>query len=172
MSEKNALGRVLMAARAAYAYLAKGEGEIEGAADILDSLSAALSHAGNAQRPLSGLMRQVKRELKAAEKPLWAQLRRSFSPLNPVMNYAYDKALKHIPAFIYGNDMIVNKIYAGETDKACTMAEAMKSYPAFIFGEFEAMSDEQFFDLVFGYYPKQYGEPFMEEMRGLFDGKL
>jgi len=44
----------------------------------------------------------------------------------------------------------------------------MKSYPGYLFGEFEALSGEQFYDLVFGFYPKLYEEPFMDEMRKLF----
>lgn len=37
------------------------------------------------------------------------------------------------------------------------------------FGEFTALSDKQFYDLVFGYYPKLYEkDDFMGEMKYLF----
>ena len=61
------------------------------------------------------------------------------------------------------------KLVSGETDKACSMADAMKSYPGFLYGEFEALTPAQFYELVFGYYPKIYDEPFMEQMKELFN---
>ena len=57
---------------------------------------------------------------------------------------------------------------SGETDKARSMADAMRSYPGFLYGEFEALTPGQFYDLVFGYYPKLFDEPFMEEMKDKF----
>ncbi|MGN1118774.1 MAG: hypothetical protein ACI4Q4_00350 [Oscillospiraceae bacterium] len=165
VSEKNALGRVLLVCRAVYSEYAKGEACSTAA---LDSLSAALSHTNHEQRPLRDVMPALKRELKAADKPLYHRVKRFFGWFCPVIDYDFDKAQKHVPALIYGNDMICAKLAAGEADKACSMADAMKSYPGFIFGEFEALSGEQFYDLVFGYYPKLYDEPFMDEMRGLF----
>ena len=45
----------------------------------------------------------------------------------------------------------------------------MKSCPGYIFDEFGALSSEQFYDLVFGFYPKLYDEEFMEPMKYLFE---
>ena len=84
------------------------------------------------------------------------------------MDYDYEKALKHIPGIIFGNDKICGKIVSGELDKAKSMSDAMKSYPGFLFGEFGSLTDKQFYDLVFGYYPTLYEEEFMEEQRSLF----
>ena len=77
--------------------------------------------------------------------------------------------LDALSAIIYGNDQICRKLVSGETDKACSMADAMKSYPGFLYGEFEALTPAQFYELVFGYYPKIYDEPFMEQMKELFN---
>ena len=70
---------------------------------------------------------------------------------------------------IYGNDTICAHFVNGERDKARSMCEAMKSCPGCMFGEFTALSDKQFYDLVFGYYPKLYEkDDFMGEMKYLF----
>lgn len=168
MTEKNALGRVLMVSKAAYIDI--GSGEYAGnAVALLDSLSAALSHAGNEKKPLGKLTRVLYKEIKSADKAFAAKVKPLFAKIYPVLDYDYDKAAKHIPAIIYGNDKICAKLVARDMDKAKSMCDALKSYPGFLFGEFEALSDKQFYDLVFGYYPKLYEEPFMDEMRGLFD---
>ena len=71
---------------------------------------------------------------------------------------------------IYGNDKINEQLVAGDRRRVKAMCDAMKSYPGFLFGEFEALSDEQFYDLVFGYYPKLYDkEDLMGEMKYLFE---
>lgn len=167
MTEKNALGRVLMASKQIYEELSKKDADFNEVA-LLDSLSAALSHAGNKSAPLGKLMGRLKREIKAAAKPIYPKVESCFSMFCPVLDYDYERALKHVPALIFGNDKICAKLVARKEDRARSMADAMKSYPGYLFGEFEALSDEQFYDLVFGYYPKLYDEPFMEEMRGLF----
>lgn len=166
MTEKNALCRVLMISKAAYSEISGGTAENPCA--LLDSLSAALSHAGNETAPLAKLMHTLKREIKSKNKQFYPKVKRYFSRLYPALDYDYEKALKHIPAVIYGNDAACARIVSGETDKARSMCDALKSYPGFLFGEFEALSDEQFYDLVFGYYPKLYGEEFMEPQRVLF----
>lgn len=171
MTEEKALGRVLLISKQAYAAFAMRGGEDTPDPALLDSLSAALSHCENEQAPLGGLMRQLKREVKASGKPFYREAKRYFSRFYPLMEYDFDKAKRHIPAMIYGNDRILEKLAAGEADKARSMSDAMKSYPGFLFGEFEALSDEQFYDLVFGYYPKLYDEPFMDEMKELFAAK-
>ena len=167
-TEETALGRVLSICREAYAAVAKGEPELNHAA-LLDSLSAALSHVNNKKKPLAKCMRALKSEIKRAGKPFYQRVKPQFTPIVPVPQYDFALAVKHIPAMIYGNDQICGKLVRGETDKARSMADAMKSYPGFLFGEFEALSPEQFYELVFGYYPKLYDEPFMDEMRGLFN---
>ncbi len=167
MTEKNALGRVLAVSKAAYADI--GSGEYAGnAVALLDSLSAALSHTNNEKKPLGKLTRALYKEIKAADKAFAAKVKPLFAKIYPVLDYDFDKAARHIPAIIYANDKICAKLVASENDKARSMCDAMKSYPGFLFGEFEALSDEQFYDLVFGYYLKLYDEPFMEEMKWLF----
>lgn len=164
--EKAALWRVLCASRRIYSALA--EGTAENGADMLDSISAALSHCLNERKPLSRCLGQLKKELKRADRELYRTIKPCFSRLSPAMDYDFDKAARHIPAIIYGNDMLCAKLMGGEKGKARSMADAMKSYPGFLFGEFEALSDAQFYDLVFGFYPKLYEEPFMEEMQEMF----
>lgn len=166
MTEASALARVLNISRALYSAIAKGE-ETNNTA-LLDSISAAISHCNNEKRPLRKCMRALKRELRAACRPFYLTVKRQFSFMYPTLDYDFDNAVRHLPALIYGNDMICARLAAGDTDKARSMADAMKSYPGYLFGEFEALSGEQFYDLVFGYYPKLYDEPFMDEMKQLF----
>lgn len=166
MTEASALARVLDISRELYSALARGEEHNYIA--LLDSISAALSHCNNEKKPLRKCLRALKRELRAGGKPFYIRVKQQFSLLCPTLAYDFDKAAKHVPALIYGNDMICSCLISGETDKACSMADAMRSYPGYLFGEFEALTDEQFYELVFGYYPKLYDEPFMDEMKHLF----
>ncbi len=166
MTEASALARVLNISRMLYSAVAKGE-DLNSMA-LLDSISAAISHCNNEKKPLRKCMRALKRELKSASRPFYLSVKKQFSILNPTLDYDFDNALRHLPALIYGNDMICARLAEGETDKARSMADAMKSYPGYLFGEFEALTGTQFYDLVFGYYPKLYDEPFMDEMRHLF----
>ena len=166
-TEQAALGRVLAISREAYSAIAKQEPELNYIA-LLDSLSAALSHAGQDKKPLAKCMRGLKSEIKRAGKPFYKRIKPQLTPVFPDREYDFALALKHIPAIIYGNDLICSRLVRGENDKAFSMADAMKSYPGFLFGEFDALSPEQFYELVFGYYPKLFEEPFMDEMKGLF----
>lgn len=165
--ENAALGRVLAVSREAYSAIAGG-GEGLNQVALLDALSAALSHYGNEKKPLAKCLRQLKAEIKRAGTEFYARVKPQFSKLVPVPEFNADRAAEHIPAMIYGNDRICAKLVNGEQDKARSMADAMKSYPGFLYGEFEALTPEQFYDLVFGYYPKLYDEPFMEEMKDKF----
>lgn len=167
-SEEAALGRVLAISREAYSAVKNGETELNQVA-LLDALSAALSHVNNGKKPLAKCMRALKSEIKRAGKPFYERVKPQFSPIVPIPQFDFTTAVKHIPAIIYGNDQICQKLVSGETDKACSMADAMKSYPGFLYGEFEALTPAQFYELVFGYYPKIYDEPFMEQMKELFN---
>ena len=167
MTEKSALARTLNVCRELYSALSKGE-ELSCCREMLDSLSAALSHCGNEKKPLAKCLRALKHELKSECREFYRRAKPNFSLLKPTLDYDFDKAKKHIPALIYGNDSICVQLENGDNGRAKAMADAMKSYPGFLFGEFEALSDEQFYDLVFGFYPKLYEEPFMDEMRYLF----
>lgn len=167
MTEACALARTLNIAGELYAALSKGE-ELSGAVTLLDSISAAFSHCQNEQKPLAKCMRQLKKQIKRGNAEFYRTVKSNFSRMFPVLPYDFEKAAKHIPALIYGNDKICERLQNNEQNKARSMADAMKSYPRFLFGEFEALSDEQFYELVFGYYPKLYDEPFMDEMRYLF----
>lgn len=168
ISEKNALGRVLMISKQIYS--AAGNGENTGNLILLlDTLSAALSHTNTPDQPLAKLMRKLKREIKrAASKELYIDLKQYFARLCPVHDFDFEKAQVHIPALILGNDKICETMVHGQPDRARTMCDAMKSYPGYLFGEYEALSDSQFYDLVFGYYPKLYGDEFMEPVKKLF----
>ena len=158
----SALGRVLLISREIYSAVKNGESELNQTA-LLDSL------AGDEKKPLSKCMRAFKAEIKRAGKPFYQRVKPLFSPLVPVPEFDFDLALRHIPAMIYGNDQICRKLIDREDEKARSMADAMGNYPGFLSGEFEALTGTQFYDLVFGYYPKLYGEPFMDEMKYLFE---
>lgn len=166
MTEKAALRRTLQAAREIYSAMANNTADNSIA--LLDSVSAALSHCQSTERPLSKCLRQLRKELKRADRELYRTIKPHFSRLRPTLDYDFEKAVKHIPAIIYGNDKICDKLQNNDRGKARSMTDAMKSYPGFLFGEFEALSDEQFYELVFGFYPKLYDEPFMDEVKYLF----
>lgn len=167
-SEKNALGRVLWVSKRTYSAISKGELEMNVPA-LLDNLSAALSHLNDKKQPLAKILPKLKKEIKAISAELYENVKEYFDKLCPVLDYDFEKAAAHVPAIIHGNDRICAVFVAGDRDKMCTMCDAMKSYPGFLFGEFEALSDKQFYDLVFGFYPKLYErDDFMGEMRYLF----
>ncbi len=166
ITEKSALARTLNAAREVYSAISGGTAE--NAVSALDSISAALSHCQNVDMPLAKCLKQLKKQLKQCDRVLYRVIKPHFSRLRPVLDYDFEKAAKHVPAIIYGNDKICDKLQRNEPDKARAMADAMKSYPNFLFGEFEALSDAQFYDLVFGFYPKLYEEQFMDEIKWLF----
>ena len=168
MSEKNALGRVLMMSKRVYSAAGKGE-NTGNLMLLLDTLSAVLSHINSPEQPMAKLMKKLEREVKkAAGKAFFAELKPFFSKLCPVSDFDFEKAQLHIPALILGNDKICEKMARGQPDRARTMCSAMESYPGYLFGEYEALSDSQFYDLVFGYYPKLYDDEFMEPMKKLF----
>lgn len=168
-SEQNALGRLLLISKEAYSALSKGEIALNVPA-LLDCLSAALSHLNDEKQPISKLLGKLKREIKSKNSAFYPHVKQYFSKLYPILDYDFEKAARHTPAMIYGNDKICAQFVAGERDRVQAMCEAMKSYPGFLFGEYEALSDKQFYDLVFGYYPKLYDkDDFMGEMKPLFE---
>ncbi|MBE6901304.1 MAG: hypothetical protein E7478_02410 [Ruminococcaceae bacterium] len=167
MNERSALSRTLSISRALYTAISKGD-ELHNCRAMLDSLSAALSHCNHAKKPLAKCMGNLKRELRSENKQFFLTVKPYFSIFRPTPELGLDKAAKHVPALIYGNDKICAELERGDLGKVKAMADAMKSYPGYLFGEFEALSGEQFYDLVFGFYPKLYEEPFMDEMRKLF----
>lgn len=168
ISEKNALGRVLMISKRVYT--SAGNGENTGNLMLLlDSLSAMLSHIDSPEQPMAKLMKTFRREIKkAAGKELFAEIKPYFAKLCPIQEPDFEKARLHIPALILGNDKICEKMVRNQPDRARTMCSAMASYPGYLFGEYQALSDSQFYDLVFGYYPKLYDDEFMEPMKHLF----
>lgn len=168
-SEKSALVRVLLISRDAYLAIRDGKG-VDNLPALLDGLSAVLSHVNDPKKPISKLLPALKRDIRAKNKSFYNTVQQYFSKLYPAPGLDFDKAVKHIPAFILGNDRICAKAVLGQRDRVETMCDAMKSYPGFLFGEFEALSDMQFYDLVFGFYPKIYGEDFIGEMKELFEG--
>lgn len=166
--EKNALGRVLMISKEAYRAVSEGEIPMNVPA-VLDCLSAALSHVNDEKQPLAKIMGKLKREIRSKNREFYKKTALIFSKVCPVLDYDFEKAVQHVPAIIYGNDKINEQLVAGDKSRVKAMCDAMKSYPGFLFGEFEALSDKQFYDLVFGYYPKLYNkEDFMGEMKHLF----
>lgn len=167
VSEKNALGRVLLISREAYLAI-RGDKGVENIPALLDGLSAVLSHAGDPKKPIAKLLGSLKRDIGSKNKVFYAEVKLYFSKVYPAPDYDFDKAVKHIPAIILGNDKICAKAVSGQLDRAKAMCDAMKSYPNFLFGEFMSLSDRQFYDLVFGFYPKIYNEDFIGEMKELF----
>lgn len=168
MSEKHAFAHVLMISKRVYSAAGKGE-DTGNLMLLLDTLSAVLSHINSPEQPMAKLMKTLKREVKkAAGRKFYAELRPFFSKFCPVSDFDFEKAQLHIPALILGNDRICEKMARGQPDRARTMCGAMESYPGYLFGEYEALSDSQFYDLVFGYYPKLYEDEFMEPMKKLF----
>lgn len=168
LSEKNTLGRILLISKEAY--IAIHENSAENPAALLDSLSSILTHVGDEKKPASKFIKSLKRDIRFKNKSVYPKVKPFFSKIYPLNDYDFDKAVKHIPAIINGNDRVCGKFVLREFDRVKSMCDAMKSYPGFLFGEFEALSDKQFYDLVFGYYPKIYGEDFMGNMKHLFYG--
>lgn len=169
-SEQHALGCVLLTAKEIYATIADG-GSAENVPALLDGLSAVLSHLNDPKQPISKLMGKLKRGIRSKSKAVWQKTQIYFTKAYPITDYDLEKAAKHIPAIIYANDRICAQYVSGDMHRVKTMCEAIKSYPGFLFGEFESLSDKQFYDLVFGYYPKLYNDDFMEQMKHLFTGE-
>ncbi len=168
MTEKSAVARVLLISKKAY-YMIKDERDIGNAVSLLDDITAMLSHAFDEKKPAAKCMRAFKRGIKTKNKPLYPYVKNYFATVFAAPEYDEALARKHIPAIIYANDLICAKLVSGQTDKAKSMCGAMASYPGFIFGEYSALSDGQFYELVFGYYKKFYDDEFMDKMKYLFD---
>lgn len=167
-AEQNALGRVLWISKEAYSAISDGEIAINIPA-LLDSLSAVLSHLNDEKQPIRKLLGKLKHNVKSKNKTFYKRSKQYFSKVYPILEYDFEKAALHVPALIYANDRICAQFISGDRHRVKTMCDAMKSYPGFLFGEFEALSDKQFYDLVFGYYPKLYEtDDFMGEMKLLF----
>lgn len=167
-SEKNALGRMLWVSKKAYVAISKSEIEMNVPA-LLDNISAALSHLNDKKLPLAKTLGKLKREIKSISAEFYENVKEYFEKLCPILDYDFEKASAHVPAIIHGNDSICAMFVADDRDRMCAMCDAMKSYPGFLFGEFESLSDKQFYDLVFGFYPKLYEkDDFMGKMKYLF----
>ncbi|MCH5205211.1 MAG: hypothetical protein J1F03_10700 [Oscillospiraceae bacterium] len=167
ITEKGALGRVLLISKEAYA-AACGKKPEANVPVLLDMLSKVLSHCGDENEPITALLEPLKLELKTKHKAFYKKTKKYFKRGCFVPEYDYDRALGFIPLMLFGNDRICEKLASGEADKARSMCDAMKSCPGYILDEFGALSPEQFYDLVFGFYPKLYDEEFMEPMKHLF----
>lgn len=168
MTEKSVIARVLLVSRKAY-YEMKSGHDIGNTVAFLDAASAILSHAFNDKKPAAKYFRTFKREIKAKNKPLYAEVRTFFKHVYAAPDFDERLAKKHIPAIIFANDLICSKLVSGQEDKAKSMCSAMASYPGFIFGEYAALSDKQFYDMVFGYYKRFYDDEFMDSMKYLFE---
>lgn len=167
LSEKSVTARILLIARKAY-YMMKDGSEMGNSIALLDNISAILSHAFDEEQPARRSFKDLNRLIKTKNNPLYPYVKTYFSRLFVAPDYDVELAKKHIPAIIYVNDLICSRMVSGQTDKAKSMCSAMVSYPGYIFGEYSALSDEQFYELVFGYYKKFYDDEFMEKMRYLF----
>ncbi|MCH5196171.1 MAG: hypothetical protein J1F28_05625 [Oscillospiraceae bacterium] len=168
ITEQGALARVLLISREVYAEAWKGNIEMDLPA-LLDLLSKVLSHCGDESEPVSGLLKPLKLEFKEKHRAFYRKIRKYFGRGRFVPEYDYDRAFRLVPLMLFGNDRICEKLSRGEPEMAKVMCDAMKSCPGYIFNEFGALSSEQFYDLVFGFYPKLYGEEFMEPMKYLFE---
>lgn len=168
VTEKSALARVLLISRKAYFIMKDGK-NLGNAIALLDNISAILSRAFDEKQPARKSLGALKRLIKAKNKPLYPYVHAYFNRLFAAPDYDIDRAKKHIPAIIHANDLICAKLVTGEVDKVKSMCSAMVSYPGYIFGEYAALSDKQFYELVFGYYKKFYEDEFMEKMKYLFE---
>lgn len=168
ISEESVLARVLLVSKKAYYMMKDGE-DVGNVLALLDAISAILSHAFDEKAPARKSFWAFKRGIRAKNKPLYPYVRSLFRRLYPTPDYDVERMKKHIPAIIYANDRICAKMVSGEHDKARSMCSAMVSYPGYVLGEYEALSDKQFYDLVFGYYDKFYDDEFMEKMKYLFE---
>lgn len=165
MTEKQALSRVLELSQDAYTAML--DGSVSEPEALLNTISEALSHC-NGEQPINELMKALKKDIKHNHRRTSTNMMKHFSAIQPKHDYDYERALKYIKVMIYGNERICSKLSSGEYDKASAMIEAMRSLPGFILGDYDGLSSEQYYDLVFGLYPKQFGEPFMEEKRATF----
>lgn len=170
-AEQHALGCVLLIAKEAYVEIAGGETAVNVPA-LLDSLSAVLSHLNDEKQPISKLMGKLKHEIRTVSKTVFQKTKLYYSKVYPLVDYDLGKAALHVPAMIKANDRICAQYVSGDMRKVKTMCDAMKNYPGYLFGEFGSLSDKQFYDLVFGYYPKLYeNDDFMGDMKYLFTGE-
>lgn len=160
MTEKSALCRVISISREAYK-LIYGGAEINSAA--LDLLSNALSHAGNAERPLKSLMRPLKRELKSADKELFSKAQRFFSPLFSGVDFDEKRAARLVVTMINGSDSICAML-SSNGERARDMAQAMSGLCGYLLGEYDGIPKERIYPLLFGYYEKRWGESFLPEL--------
>ena len=165
MTEKQALSRVLYLSRDAY--LALLDGSVSNPEALLNSLSDVLSHC-DSEQPMNDLMKSLKKDIRQNHSRTSTKMMKNFSMLRPKHDYDFERALKYIDVMIFGNECICTKLSNGEQEKALAMLEAMRSMPGFILGDYDGLTPEQYYDLVFGLYPKQFGEPFMEEKREAF----
>ena len=168
ITEQGALARVLLISREVYSEAWKGNIETE-LTSLLDILSKVLSHCGDEREPVLSLLKPLKLELKEKHRAFYPKVKKYFGRGRFVPEFDYDRALKFIPLILFGNDRICEKLSSKEPKMAKVMCDAMKSCPGYIFEEFGALSPEQFYDLVFGFYPKLYDEEFMEPMKYLFE---
>ena len=167
-AEQHALGQVLWVSKEAYITISGGE-TVMNVPALLDSLSAVLSHLNDEKQPIRKLIGKLKHGIKAKNKAFYPKVKPYFSKAYPLLDFDFEKAALHIPAIIYANDKICEQFVSGDRARVKAMCDAMKNYPGFLFGEFESLSDKQFYDLVFGYYPKLYEkDDFMGEMKHLF----
>lgn len=168
MTEKSAVARVLLVSKKAY-YMIKDGQDVGNAISLLDDITAMLSHAFDEKKPAVKCMRAFKRGIKTRNKSLYPYVKNYFANVYATPDYNEEFLRKHIPAIVYANDLICAKLVSGQTEKAKSMCGAMASYPGFIFGEYSALSDSQFYELVFGYYKKFYDDEFMDKMKYLFE---
>lgn len=168
LTEKSVVARVLLISRKTY-YIMKDGTDIGNAVALLDELSAILSHAFDEKQPARKSFNALKRRIKSKNKPFYPFVKNYFRGLFAAPEYDVELAKKHLPAIIYANDLICAKTVSGELDKVKSMCSAMVSYPGYIFGEYSALSDIQFYELVFGYYTKFYEDDFMDKMKYLFE---
>lgn len=160
MTEKSALCCVISISREAYK-LIYGGAEINPAA--LDLLSNALSHTGNAERPLKSLMGPLKRELKPADVELFCKAQRFFSPLFSAVDFDEKRAARLVVPMINGSDSI-RAVILSDVERARDMAQAMSGLCGYLLGEYDGIPKERIYPLLFGYYEKRWGESFLTEL--------
>ena len=74
VSEKNALGRVLLISREAYQAIRGGK-DVENLPALLDGLSAVLSHINDPKKPISKLLGRLERDIRSKNKAFYNEVK-------------------------------------------------------------------------------------------------
>lgn len=163
MTEKSALCRLIFVSREVYKQIYSGTEDNTTMPFVLDSLSNALSHIGSETAPLSKIFPIVRKELKSADGLFYRKVRRYFSLMFSAVDFDAERAARLAAALINGSDSVCAALLSDE-EKARDMAQAMSGLCGVALGEYDGLPKEKIYPLIFGYYEKKWGEPFLQEL--------